>query len=54
MMKKVAVNSSPEYILICYCSLTKCCLTFCYPMDCNTPGSSVFHYLAELSQIHVH
>ena len=54
MMMKVAVNSSPDYILICYCSLTKLCPTFCYPVDWNTPGSSVFHYPAELAQTHVH
>ena len=23
------------------CSVTQLCLTFCYPMDCNLPGSSV-------------
>ena len=26
----------------------------CTPMDCNTPGFSVFHYLLELAQTHVH
>ena len=28
--------------------------TFCNPMDCSTPGSSVLHYLLEFTQIHVH
>ena len=28
-------------------------LTLCNPMDCS-PGSSVFHYLPELAQTHVH
>ena len=28
--------------------------TFCGPMDCSTPGSSVLHYLLELAQSHVH
>ena len=27
------------------CSVTKLCLTFCNPMDCSIPGSSVLHYL---------
>ena len=27
---------------------------FCKPMDCNTPGLSVLHYLPELAQTHVH
>ena len=26
---------------ICACSVTQLCLTFCDPMDCSTPGSSV-------------
>ena len=24
----------------CFCSATKSCLTFCNPMNCNTPGFS--------------
>ena len=28
--------------------------TLCDPMDCTTLGSSVFHYLSEIAQIHVH
>ena len=27
---------------ICVCLVAKSCLTLCYPMDCNLPGSSVF------------
>ena len=29
-------------------------LTLFNPMDCSTSGSSVFHYLPEFAQIHVH
>ena len=35
-------------------SITQSCLTLCSPMDCSTPGSSVFHYLLEFAQTHVH
>ena len=38
----------------CYCSVTKSCLTLCYPMDWCMPGSSVLHCLPEFAQIHVH
>ena len=38
----------------CYCSVTQLCPTLCDPMDCNTPGSPVFHCLPEFVQIHVH
>ena len=27
---------------------------FATPMDCSTPGFSVFHHLPELAQTHVH
>ena len=27
---------------ICMCLVAKLCLTLCYPMDCNLPGSSVY------------
>ena len=40
---------------ICYCcSVTKSCLTLCDPMDCNTPGFPVIHYLPKLAQTHIH
>ena len=35
-------------------SVTQLCLTLCDPMDCNTPGSPVYHQLPELAQTHVH
>ena len=33
------------------CSVAKLCLTLCDPVDCNTPGSSLYHYFPELAQI---
>ena len=38
----------------CCCLVTKSCLTFCNPMDCNTPGFPVHHQLPELAQTHIH
>ena len=35
-------------------SVTQSCLTFCYPMDCSTPGLPVHHQLQEFTQTHVH
>ena len=32
----------------------KSCPTLCDPMDYSMPAFPVFHYLLELSQIHVH
>ena len=34
-------------------SVTQSCLTFCDPMDCNTPGFPVHHQLLDLAQTHV-
>ena len=36
------------------CSVSQLCPTLCHPMDCNTPGFSVLHYLPEFAQIYVH
>ena len=36
------------------CSVNKSCPILSDPMDSSMPGSSVFHYLLELAQIHVH
>ena len=33
----------------CCCSDAKSCLTLCDPMDCNTPGFPVLHYLLEFA-----
>ena len=50
----------PHYIFYtfqifhCCCSVAKSCPTLCEPMNCNTPGFPVLHYLLEFAQIHVH
>ena len=36
------------------CSVTKSCPTFCDPMDWNTLGFPVFHFLPKFAQTHVH
>ena len=41
------------YLLVC-CSVTQSCPTLCNPMDCSMPGFTVFCYLPELTQTHVH
>ena len=38
-------------ICCCCCSVAKSCLTFCNPMDCSIPGSSVLCYLPELAKL---
>ena len=38
----------------CPCAVTRWCPSLCNPMDCSLPSSSVFHYLPEFAQIHVH
>ena len=46
-----------EYIKAVYCqfsSITQSCPTLWDPMDCSTPGFSVYHQLLELTQTHVH
>ena len=46
--------------LVCVCvraharTRTQSYLTLCSPMGCSMPGSSVFYYLPEFAQIHVH
>jgi len=37
-----------------YCSVTKSCPTLCDPMDYNTPGFPVLHYLLEFAQTLIH
>ena len=34
--------------------VAQCCLTFCDPMNCSTPGLPVHHRLPEFTQTHVH
>ena len=36
------------------CSVNQSCLTLCNPMDFNTPGFSVPHYLPKFAQVDVH
>ena len=36
-----------------WCSVIKSSPAVCHPMDCNTAGFSVLHYLLEFAQIHV-
>ena len=35
-------------------SVAQLCLTLCDPMDCSTPGLSVYPQLLEFAQAHVH
>ena len=37
-----------------FSSLSQSCSTLCDPMNCSTPGFSVYHQLPELAQTHVH
>ena len=37
-----------------FSSVTQSCLTLCNPMNCSTPGFTVYHRLLELAQTHVH
>ena len=32
----------------------KLCLTLCNPVDYNTPGLPVPHYLPDFAQVHIH
>ena len=42
------------YHFCCFCLVAKSRLTLWDPMDCNTPGFPVLHYLPEFAQTHVH
>ena len=56
-LKWVGKFSCPVFIFwksLWWCSVTKSCLTFCDPVNCSMPDSSVLHYLLEFAQIHVH
>ena len=37
-----------------FSSVAQSCPTLCDPMDCSTPGFSVYHQLLKLAQTHVH
>ena len=43
-----------EILASCCCSVAKPYLNLCSPMNCNTPGFPVLHYLLEFAQTHVH
>ena len=44
-----------QYLIVkLFYLVAKFCPTLCHPMDSNTPGSFVLHYLPEFSQILVH
>ena len=38
------------YVCVCTCSVSKSCPTFCDPMSCSLPGSSV-HEFRELEDV---
>ena len=42
------------WTILQFSSVTKSCLTLCYPADCNTPGLPVHHQLPEFTHTHVH
>ena len=47
-------NTSVMPPLLKHCSVTKSCLTLCYPIDCSTPGFLVLHCLLEFAHTLVH
>ena len=47
-------NNEISSVSSCCCLVATSCPILCNPVDCNTPGSSVFHCLLEFAQIHVH
>ena len=48
-----SLGSDPKGVP-CGCSAAKSCSTLCDPMTCSPPGFSVYHYLPEFAQIHIH
>ena len=48
-------NLHESYLKCAYISsVAQLCLTFCYLIDCSTPGFPVHHQLLELAQTYVH
>ena len=45
---------SPSSKSVLLSSVAQSCQTICNPMDCTTPGFSVYHQLPKLTQTHVH
>ena len=55
MYSAYKLNKQGDNIQHCHCcSITQSCPTLCNPMDCNTPGFAILHYLSEFAQTHVH
>ena len=52
ILKMLIIKS--VFCFSCSWSVFKPYLTLCDPINCSTPGSSVFHYLPELAQTYVH
>ena len=50
------VNKGPssKFSSVQFSSVTQSCPTLCNPMNCSTPGLTVYHQLPESTQIHVH
>ena len=46
--RKRCVHSDASFC----CSVAQLCPTLCDPVDCSTPGFSVYHHLSELAQTH--
>ena len=50
-------GSIPSFFLkfhsVQFSSVTQSCLSFCYLMNCSTPGLPVHHHLLEFTQTHV-
>ena len=40
--------------IVQFSSVAQSCPTLCNPMNCSTPGFTVYHQLPELAQTHVH
>ena len=52
-LKLTPIKQNTEYSSQ-FSSVTQTCLTLHNPMDCSTPGFSVYHQLLEHAQTHVH
>ena len=48
------VDSTKHFSSVQFSSVTQSCLTFCNPMNHNTPGLPVHHQLPEFTQTDVH
>ena len=48
------LQSTLREVILQFSSVAQSYLTLCDPMDCSTPGFSIYHQLMELAQTHVH